>query len=97
MVSTRQPTSKSSSPFNKPLVTVPKVPITFGIIVTFMFHNFYNSLASPRYLYFFSYSFSSILWLVETAKLTILQIFFFYFKVLSSGQDSVICPYVKVP
>ena len=31
-----RPTFKSSSPFNNPLVTVPKVPITFGIIDTFM-------------------------------------------------------------
>ena len=40
MVSTRLPTSKSSRPFNNPLVTVPKAPVTIGIIVTFMFHNF---------------------------------------------------------
>ena len=40
MVSTRPPTSKSSSPFNNPFVTVPKAPITIGIIVTFMFHSF---------------------------------------------------------
>ena len=33
MVSTRPPTSKSSRPFNNPLVTVPKAPITIGIIV----------------------------------------------------------------
>ena len=36
MVSTRPPTSKSASPFNNPLVTVPNAPITIGIIVTFM-------------------------------------------------------------
>ena len=40
MVSTRPPTSKSFNPFNNPLVTVPKEPITIGIIVTFIFHNF---------------------------------------------------------
>ena len=34
LVSTRPPTSKSSRPFNNPLVTVPKAPITIGIIVT---------------------------------------------------------------
>ena len=49
MISTRPPTSKFSSPFNKPLVTVTKAPITFGIIVTFMFHSFFNSLARSRY------------------------------------------------
>ena len=42
MVSTRFPTSKSSSPFNNPLVTVPKAPITIGIIVTFIFHSFFQ-------------------------------------------------------
>ena len=40
MISTRLPTYKSSSPSNNPLVTVPKAPITIGIIVTFMFHSF---------------------------------------------------------
>ena len=30
MVSTRPPNSKSSRPFNNPLVTVPKTPITNG-------------------------------------------------------------------
>ena len=38
MVFTRPPTSKSSSSFNKPLVTVPKARITIGVIVTFMFN-----------------------------------------------------------
>ena len=42
MVSTRPPPSKSSRPFNNPLVTVPKAPITIGIIVTFMFHSFFQ-------------------------------------------------------
>ena len=39
IVSTLPPTSKSPSPFNNPLVTVPKAPFTIGIIVT-MFHMF---------------------------------------------------------
>ena len=42
MVSTRPPTSKSSSPFSNPLVTVPNAPITIGIIVTCMFHSFFQ-------------------------------------------------------
>ena len=84
MVSTRPPTSKSSSPFSYPLVTVPKAPITIGIIVTNMFHSFFNSLARSRYLSFYSHSFSFILWSAETAKSTILQVlflfsFFFFF------------------
>ena len=44
MVSTRPPTSKSSSPFSNPLVTVQNSPITIGIIVTSMFHSFFFSI-----------------------------------------------------
>ena len=61
MVSTRLPTSKSSSAFSNPFVTVPNAPITIGIIVTCMFHSFFNSLARSRYLSFFSHSFSIII------------------------------------
>ena len=65
MVSTRLPTSKSSSPFSNLLVTVPNVPITIGIIVTCMFNSFFfNFLVRSRYLSFFSQSFSFILWSV---------------------------------
>ena len=60
MVSTRPLTSKSSRPFNNTLVTVPKVPITIGIIVILMFHSFFNFLARSRYLSLFSHSFSFI-------------------------------------
>ena len=42
MISTRPPTSKSSSPFKNPLVTVPKAPIPIGTIVTFIFHSFFQ-------------------------------------------------------
>ena len=77
IVSTRSPTSKSSSLFNNPLVTVPKAPITIGIIVTFMFHSFFNSLARSRYLSLFSHPFSFIRWSAGTSKSTILQIFSF--------------------
>ena len=82
MVSTRAQSSKSSRPFNNLLVTMPKAPITIGIIVTFMFHSFFNYLARLRYLFFFSHSFSFILWTAGTAKSTILQIFFFFFFLL---------------
>ena len=85
MVSTRPPTSKSSRPFINPLVTVPKAPITFGIIVTFMFHSVVNSLARSRYLSRFSHSFSFILWSAGTAKLTILQIFLLLLIIIRSG------------
>ena len=42
MVSTRPPTSKSPSPFNNPLDTVPNAPITIGIIVNYMFDSFFQ-------------------------------------------------------
>ena len=81
MVSTLLPTSKSSSPFSNPSIC---------IIVTFMFHSFFNSLARSRYLSFFSHSFSFILWSAVTAKLTIVQVlslffFFFFLIIIRSG------------
>ena len=42
IVSTCPPTSQSSRPFYNPSVTVPKDPITIGIIVTFLFHIFFQ-------------------------------------------------------
>ena len=87
IVSTRPPTSKSSRPFNNPLVIVPNAPITIGTIVTFMFHSFFNSLARSRYLSFFALSFRFILWFAGTAKLTILQILLLFFVIIiSSGH-----------
>ena len=85
MVSTRPPTSKSSSPFSNPLVTVPNAPITIGIIVTCMFLSFFNSLARSMYLSFFSHSFSFILWSAGTAKSTLLQVLFFLLIIIRSG------------
>ena len=100
MVSICPLTSKPSSPFNRPFVTVPNAPITTGIIVIFMFRIFKNSLASCRYLSFFSLPFSFSLWSAGTAKSTILQVLSFYFvdyyKVWSSGRDYVIGLYVKI-
>ena len=40
IVSTHRPNSKSSTPFDNPLVIVPKALITIGTIVTYMFHSF---------------------------------------------------------
>ena len=85
IVSTRPPTSKSSRPFNNPLVIVPNAPITIGTIVTFMFHSFFNSLVKSRYLSFFSLSFRFILWSAGTAKSTILQILFLLLIIMRSG------------
>ena len=76
MVSTRPPTSKSSSPFSKPLVTVPKAPITIGMSPACS-TVFFNSLARSRYLSFCSRSFCFIRRSAGTAKSTILQFLFF--------------------
>ena len=59
IVSTRPPTSKSTSSFSNPLVSLPKAPITISIIVTCMFHSFFHSLSKSRYYAFFSHSFIS--------------------------------------
>ena len=85
MVSTRPSTSKSSNPFSNSLVTVPNPPITIGIIVTCMFHSFFNSLARSRYLSLFSHSFSFLLRSVGTAKSTILQVLYFLLIIIRSG------------
>ena len=85
MVCTRPPTSKSSSPFSNPLVTVPNAPITIGIIVTCMFHSFFNSQSRSRYLSFFSHYFSFILWSAGTTKSTILQVLSFLLIIITSG------------
>ena len=82
MVFTRPPTSNSTSPFNNSLVTVLKLPITIGIIVTCIFHVFFNSLGRLSYLSFFSHSFSFILWSAGTAKSIILQFLFFLLLLL---------------
>ena len=94
MVSIRPPTSKSSSPFSNPLVTVPNAPITIGIIVTCMFHSFFNSLARSRYLSFFSHSFSFILWSAGTAKSTILQVLIIIIILL--GYDYIIYSFYRI-
>ena len=77
IVSNHPPTSKSSSSFSNPLVTVSNAPITIGKIVTVMFHSFSYSLARSRYLSFFSHSFSFILWSARTAMSSILQVILF--------------------
>ena len=85
MVSTRPPTSESSSPFSNLLVTVPNAPITIGKIVTCMFHSFFSSVARSRYLSFFLHSFGFILWSAKKAKSIILQVLFFLLIIIRSG------------
>ena len=82
MVSTHPLIPKYSSPCTNPFVTEPRAPITIGIIVTFTFHSFLNSLARLRYLSLFSYSFNFTLWSARTAKSTILQVFFFFLLII---------------
>ena len=89
MASTRPFISKSASPFDYPLVTVPSTQITIGITVTFMFHSFFRSLARSQYLSLFSLSFRFTLWSAGTAKSTIQQVpnpFFFSVTFIRSGH-----------
>ena len=50
--------SKSSSSCTKPLVTIPSVPITIGITIIFMFHDFCSLLLSFLLLLYFLVVFS---------------------------------------
>ena len=84
MVSPRPLISKSSSHFNNPLVTVPKTPITISIMVTFMFHSFFNPLARSRYISFFSHSFSFILLSAGRENTTSLQVLFLLLIIIRS-------------
>ena len=97
MVSTRPPTSKFSRPFNNPLVTVTKAPITTGIIVTFMFHSFFNSLARSRYLSLFSHSFSLFCGLPGQQSRQFCRFSFFFVDYYKVWSSEVIRLYIKVP
>ena len=92
MVSTHPVISKSSCSCTNPLVTVPRAPITIDIIITFMFHSFFYSLARSRYLSLFSHSFNFTLCSAGTAKSTILQVLFFLLLIIiSSGHLQGFC------
>ena len=78
IVSTRPLISKSSCPYTNSLVTAQRAPITIGIIVTFMFHSFFNSFVRSRYLSFFSFSLNFTLLSAKTRKSTILQVLSFF-------------------
>ena len=90
MVSTRPPTSKSSRPFNNPLVTMPNAPITIGIIITFRFHSFFQFYSKVKVLIslFTLFQFYSVV--SRDSKVHNFADFFFfvdYYKVWSSGRD----------
>ena len=72
MVSIR-PISNSPSPCTSVLVMLPSASITININVTFIFHSFFSSLARSMDLSLFSFSFSSTLRSVGTAKFNIRQ------------------------
>ena len=86
MVFTRPVISNSSSPYTNPLVFVPRASITIGIIDTFMFHSFFNSLVRSRYLSLFSHSFNFTLWSAGTTKSTTLHVLSFLLIIIRSGR-----------
>ena len=90
MVSTRPLISKSSSPFNNSLVTVPKALITLSIIVTLMLHSFSIPLQG-RGIYP-SFQFLSVLFCDQPEQQSpqFCKFTFFYNKVWSSSRDWII-------
>ena len=82
MVSTRPPTSKSSRHFNNSLVTVLKAPITIGIIVTFMFHSFFQFFSKVEVLIslFAFFQFYSVV--CRDSKVDYFADFLFFFLLL---------------
>ena len=86
MYSTGPHISKSSSPLNNHLVTLPRTPITIGINLNFMFHSLFNSLERSMYLSFFTLSFSFSPWSTGRAKSTIFQVHFCYCWLLKVGH-----------
>ena len=91
MFSTHPSASKSSSPFNNPLVAVPKAPTTNGIIVILMFHSLFvfsiPLLGKSTYPPFY---FLSVLFYVQPGQQSpqFYEFSFFvdYYKVWSSGR-----------
>ena len=81
MVSTRPLFYKSFSPCTNILVTVARAPITISIIVTFMFHSFFQFPSKvPVFILLFTFfqSFNFTLWSAESLKSTIRQVLFFF-------------------
>ena len=90
MVSTRPPSSKPSSPFSNPLVTVPNAPITIGIIVTCMFHSFFQFPSKVKVLillftFFQFYSVVSRDSKVDYFASSLLFFFFFLLIIIKPG------------
>ena len=88
MVSTCPLISKSSSPLNNPLVTVPKAPITIGIVVTFMFHSFFlfPNKVQVLILLFIFFQFYSVVSRDSQVHNSASSLFFsFFFIIIRSG------------
>ena len=82
IVTTHPIISKTSSPFNNPLVTVQRAPITIGIIVSFMFYSFSNSLTMVEKLILCFRSLSVLLCGQQSpqlGKFFFFSFFFFFF------------------
>ena len=84
MVSTRLPASKSSSPFNNPLVTLPKSTNHNCRLHVPLFFQFPSRAVVIILLFTFSH-FSFIQWSAGRANSTILQIFFFLLIIFRFG------------
>ena len=85
MVSTRPPTSKSSRPIDNPLVTVTKAPITIRIIVTFMFHSFFQ-FSSKVKVFIFLFTFFQFYSVVSRdSKVDYFANFLFLLIIIRSG------------
>ena len=76
--------SNFSSTSTNPLVVIPRVPITIGITVNFIFHWFFSSLATSMYLSLFSLSFSFTLWSAGRTKPSIRQVLFYFFRLTNT-------------
>ena len=88
MVSTRPPTSKSSSPFSNPLVTVPNASIKIGIIVTFMFNSFFQFPCKVEVLFLlftFLQFYSVVSWDNKVHNSLLFFFFFFLVIIIRSG------------
>ena len=90
MVSTCPSTSNTSSPLSKPLWSVPRAPITIGIIITLTFPSFLSSPARSEYFSLFSLSFIFTLWSAGTSKLhytasSLFSSFFFLLNITRFG------------
>ena len=82
-ISTRSVSSKSFSPCTILLVTVLRVSISIGMIVSFMFHSYFKSLVRSRYLSHFSHFFNFTPWSSGSAKSIILQVLSFLLLIIS--------------